>query len=173
MNFSNLDGVSDELFDFIVDEKVDWWEHTVFAGWNNKSNKRKGDIGEKIISDYFTQKGFSVEPPVDPGHDRIIDGFRAEIKFSLAMSPIGDNSPMFNHIAEEKSWDVLILSYVDINTLDLEGCFVFKQDFIDFQECMRRQQGGKKSKNDDYIIAGMNNYLAFANSGYAGNLKIW
>ena len=164
--------LSEQVSTMMEKATYDPWANTVFAGWKTLHNSTKGAIGEQLIEEFFTSKNSVVTPRSDAGHDRIIDGFRTEIKFSLAVNAkTGQNEPIFNHISLEKSWDILILCYVDINDMTLKGCWAFKEDFKDFFHMLKKQQGGKKSDNDDFMIGGMRYYREVFESGYFGDLN--
>ena len=111
-----------ELENFLIESHKNNWIDTPFEKYPEISTKNKGVFGEKVVEKYMELSGYSVESPIDTGHDRIIGGIKTEIKFSLANSPMitGKNSPLrgqklinpdeftFNHIAEGKDWDRLI-----------------------------------------------------------------
>tara|TARA_R110002126_G_scaffold131598_1_gene275448 strand:+ start:32 stop:664 length:633 start_codon:yes stop_codon:yes gene_type:complete len=111
-----------ELENFLIESHKNNWTHTPFEKYPEISTKNKGVFGEKVVEKYMELSGYSVESPIDTGHDRIIGGIKTEIKFSLANSPMiaGKNDTLrgqklinpdeftFNHIAEGKDWDRLI-----------------------------------------------------------------
>ena len=47
-----------------------------------RSSRQKGTIGEKLVSGYLAAKGFDIVRSPDSEADRVINGSRAEIKFS-------------------------------------------------------------------------------------------
>ena len=74
---------------------------------------QKGKFGEKFVENYMTHLGYTVEERHngDPGHDRIIDGKKIEIKFSIANKVNGvprKDRYLINHISLSKDWDRLI-----------------------------------------------------------------
>lgn len=100
--------------------KTDNWRNTLFENYTLLSPKDKGVFGEAYTEEYMRQRGSIVSPPKNSDHDRIIDGYKTEIKFSVANSPtkhgrklIIPNEFMFNHIAKGKDWDRFI--FVGIN----------------------------------------------------------
>ena len=67
--------------------KTDNWRNTLFENYTLLSPKDKGVFGEAYTEEYMRQRGSTVSPPVNSDHDRIIDGFKTDIKFSVANSP--------------------------------------------------------------------------------------
>lgn len=63
-------------------KKDDAWEGSPFAWIAIKKSRQIGAIGEKLVSGYLATKGFDVVRSPDSDADRIINGVRAEIKFS-------------------------------------------------------------------------------------------
>ena len=97
----------------------------IFANYHKLGNKQKGVLGEYFVQEYMKAlKGSTVADPTDTGHDRIIDGYKTEIKFSLANSTrnvININKFIINHVAIGKDWERLILRDVDCGA-DRFGC---------------------------------------------------
>lgn len=58
------------------------WEGSPFAWIKKRSSREIGAIGEKLVSQYLASKGFEIESSPDSKADRLVDGVRAEIKFS-------------------------------------------------------------------------------------------
>lgn len=167
----------------IMKEKIQIWQtnnwtDTPWEDYFLLGPKQKGALGEEFVENFMKRADHLVESPRDPGHDRIINGYRTEIKFSLASSNtkkgeklIDPDSFTFNHIAEDKTWDRFIFFGVNpnisqktrIRTNDplppqIRCYWMEKQDFKQYmksQDCIfKPQQGGKKANNDDYILAG-------------------
>lgn len=161
------------LRSFIENNAYDPWVNTPFEGYVNISPKQKGEFGEQFVERYATIMDLSVEraPTSTAGHDRVIDGYRTEIKFSVAhrddlkrgLGPDGlnikPNCFTFNHIAVEKDWERLL--FVGINGANKSDWVIkwfTKEDFVTELQSpntiFKHQQGGKKSDNDDYMCAG-------------------
>lgn len=155
------------------------WVGTCFEDYPKLGNRQKGDLGELIVENMLRDEGNLVQPPTNKGHDRVVNKKNLEIKFSLASSNtkekdgklIDPDSFTFNHIGLHKDWEILILVGVNpasnqnnVRTTDISSwpeqriVLIEKQDLIQYlknPDCVfSRQQGGKKSKNDDYILAG-------------------
>ena len=74
---------STELRDKYAKEDPGIWEGSPFEWITFRPSRQKGAIGEKLVSGYFSSKGFTVEASPDSEADRVIDGRRAEIKISM------------------------------------------------------------------------------------------
>lgn len=176
-----------EIFEAInMAEKIKLWSANNWIGteWESYhiiSPKHKGAMGEAYVEGYMNRKGSHVTSPINTGHDRIIDGYKSEIKFSLASSNsekkdgklIDIDSFTFNHIAVNKDWDRFIFFGINpnknnprirnksANKPEIRAYFMTKDDFkkhmsINGRHCgvFKPQQGGKNSNNDDYFVSG-------------------
>jgi len=68
--------------DYVDREQEDLWAHSPFDWIRRTSSRRKGKIGEQLVAGWCAAKGFSVSASGDSEADRVIAGFRAEIKLS-------------------------------------------------------------------------------------------
>ena len=132
--------------------------------------KHKGGIGELYVDGILTELGHDVKPRSSEGHDRIIDGWKTEIKFSLASKGETDKFT-WNHLACEKDYERAIL--VGINCFEEDRWKWFcREDFRqNWQEGFSRQQGGQKSENDDYCLLGKANSLF--NLNWIHDMETW
>jgi len=116
------------------------------------------------------QMGYEVSPPTDPGHDRIIDGYKTEIKFSLAVSKgnqIIDDKFIINHVAVGKDWERLIFCGInpqDSRSRRVQMYYFNKEDFADYistgdRTIFKHQQSGSKVGNDDYICSSFDRFI--------------
>ena len=152
------------------------WAGTNWEAHARVPNKAKGSAGETIVKKYLLANGNIIKPRINEGHDAICNDKKLEIKFSMAKSTksksgslIRPNCWMFNHIEMGKDWDILILVginppknwYKAENTGDWEEEIILLVKKEDLQkiyktekwyEIFRRQQGGEKSNNDDWLI---------------------
>jgi len=139
---------------------ADEYKGTPLEGYKYLHPKQKGKIGEIIAQDYMESSGWEVAKPTNPGHDRIIGNIKTEIKFSVA------NPMMINHLSVGKDWERLFFIGLDSpkNIDSPTTFFLFKEDFLDMIDedhpAFRKQQGGKKLNNDDYIVPNVDFLLA-------------
>ena len=164
--------------EFYKKNNVNNWLGTPWEGYIQLGAKQKGVLGEKITETVLGEYGHEVKPPLDTGHDRIVDGLKTEIKFGLAISStkkdgkkIDPDNFMFNHIAVGKNWEIFVFFGVNPektnkNTRKTNDDYpqyrIYTMAKKDFKEHLnkrntypfKKQQGGKKQDNDDYIIAG-------------------
>jgi hypothetical protein len=155
------------LKQYIKNNIQDPWIDTVFKGYVHMDPKQKGDFGEQVVSRYLGNLGFTVEERNEYGHDRIVNGLRTEIKFSLAQkNPKGGIFPnrfVLNHISCKKEWDRLL--FMGINGENkIQVVWFKKTDFSQYvnevkqdEGCVfRKQQGGRLGKNDDFMCNSTN-----------------
>lgn len=155
-----------DLIEYIDTNLYDSWQGTAFQGYRHLGSKQKGNYGESFVSKLFSLHNRRVEPGKENngGHDRIIDGYLTEIKFSLAHTDhkkkcIKPNTFTMNHVSLEKDWERLVFVGINPEPHESYAKFITKQDFArllndeteTFFKYFSRQQGGKKSTNDDYI----------------------
>jgi len=160
------------------------WVGTEWEKYPLLDPKQKGGLGEVIVEEIMKGNKHTVTPPEDPGHDRIVDNKKVEIKFSLANSNsrkdgklIDPDSFMFNHIAIGKNWDVFVFCGINPKKNNPN---IRESDHTDWPEYriytmnkkdlvrhlssgdptpFRKQQGGKKASNDDWIVCGRDGCL--------------
>jgi len=58
------------------------WMGSPFAWIRLHSSRRRGKIGEQLVSGFLAAKGFGVGPASGSSADRLVNGCRVEIKFS-------------------------------------------------------------------------------------------
>lgn len=179
------------------------WKGTIFEDYPALTAKNKGcTVGEPYVSAYMALgHGSVVEPPLHSDHDRIIDGYKTEIKFSLAGKEMLRGEPClmidkfaFNHIAAGKDWDRLI--FMGINPGD-DQCllkehrqnigqprferrcyFMDKKDFVAHlasDDCapFKRQQGGESGENDDYIVSSSRSFYQLIGLPFVKEISEW
>lgn len=66
--------------DYAADQLA--WEGSPFAWIKTRPSRQVGVIGEKLLSGWLATKGFDVARSPDSEADRLVNGVRAEIKFS-------------------------------------------------------------------------------------------
>jgi|TARA_B100001094_G_scaffold24862_1_gene20872 hypothetical protein len=162
------------LQDYINQNTKDPWVGTPFEKYVLVGNKIKGEFGERFVHKYMESKGHDVKraKTSTAGHDRVIDGIRTEIKFSLAIRKkdkngviIGVTKDKFiiNHLACGKDWERFIFCGINPNEDDIRIFYILKADFEAYLKsdgCLFKvQQGGKDSGNDDYICTEVKDLL--------------
>lgn len=159
------------LTSIIRENTIDPWVNTNFKGYVHMSPHAKGEFGERFITILACQEGHDVKHAhsATAGHDRIINGMKIEIKFSLAtrvgkrtgakvQSDYGviTDSFIINHVSKGKDWDRLLFCGINPREKDKRFIWFTRADFTKYVEsgtagCFKIQQGGKKIKNDDYM----------------------
>lgn len=133
------------------------WEGTPFEKYYQIGAKQKGVLGEFIITSFLKSEGMVVVKPENQGHDRIVNNYKTEIKFSCASKRNKDFFFTFNHVSFCKDWERII--FCGING-DLESKIVWfsKEDMKKlFDEgILKHQQAGQENNLDDYCIMGIN-----------------
>jgi len=163
----------------------DPWKGTLMEGYKAMGNKQKGSFGEYVISDMLaTDYNLTVEKPFNASHDRVVQGYKTEIKFSAALTnsktgECDENSFIFNHIAVSKDWDRIIFAGINPDISKSHVVWMDKADFVqahstgEIKNYFSVQQGGKDGGNDDYMLNGVNKFNQFLNSGLARDISTW
>jgi|19_taG_2_1085344.scaffolds.fasta_scaffold106221_2 hypothetical protein len=183
INKLNESLVQDAQWNKLTSHNNRWSLDPVFKDYHKLGNKQKGVLGEEYTERLMLMMGSCVKPPKHTDYDRIIDGYKTEIKFSLAVSDskkdvIIYDKFMINHIAKSKDWDRLL--FVGINppegwnnvkrnksNLSNKRCrayFMEKEDFVKHMKTEKssvfsHQQSGEKGKNDDYICTKFSKFI--------------
>ena len=145
-----------------IDANVqDPWEDTEFKGYVYMSPKQKGEFGERFVSYYMliTDRAVKRAETSTAGHDRIIDGIKTEIKFSLATrnkkGGVNKDKFIINHVSVGKDWERLIFCGINPDEKDARIVFITKEDFeahLKSDNCLFNVLEVCKSIcNDDYI----------------------
>lgn len=163
-----------QLKEFLEKKNDDPWEDTNFAKYVYLSSSCKGSFGELLVEKYMRKKGSVVLPRNNKGHDRVIDGFKTEIKFSLCVRSrkgLKKDNFVINHISKSKDWEKLIFFGINKNYNESKMIWFDKEDFINNIDCFKKQQGGKDANNDDYMYGGdVNHLLMFP---FVKNIDSW
>jgi hypothetical protein len=196
MNITEQIVTSGPIKKYLEESLKNNWTGTPWEPYPLLGTKQKGGAGELIVEEYMIQHGHTVNPPENAGHDRIIDGIKIEIKFSLAHSNtknevklIEPDAFAINHISIGKSWEKLVFFGVNplkdnpnirsredddwpnerIYVMDKEGLskHLQKENVFPFS----RQQGGKKIQNDDWMLTGRKRFLAFTELSFVKEYK--
>lgn len=147
------------LLEFLKPDPDPWQGHPL-EGYVNKNNKVKGKYGELFVETLMTELGYYVSKAKTPGHDKIINSIRTEIKFGVSHRDSKNKGKTltdvfsFNHLSVKKDWDRAILVGININST--YAVWFSKQDFINElskpNTYFMRQQSGKDGGNDDWMF---------------------
>lgn len=176
MNISDLFNQND-ISEYIESRIKNVWKDTPFEKYNLLNNVRKGLVGEKLIKKYMMSMKCPVHRREDVGHDLIINGYKCEIKISLAHDA-EYNVFGLNHISLEKSWERIIFVGINHDLSKSRIVFFKKNELIEYlanqnsqSNIFRHQQGGNKVKNDDYCVLG--NFEKFFNLHFVYDISEW
>ena len=163
------------LQNYIQEKNVDLWINTKYQGYTFLSPKQKGEFGELFVEKFMLSRGSKVFPKLGSGHDRIIDGHKTEIKFSLCnknRNGLREDSFFINHVSIGKDWTRLIFVGINYNESNSRIIWFSKEDFISgIKDLFDRQQGGKKMNNDDYKLSGKIDGLL--NHSLTKSIEVW
>ena len=149
------------LQEYISKNAKDPWIGTPFEGYVHMSPKQKGEFGERFVSKFFELMHCNVKraKTSTAGHDRVVDNYLTEIKFSLATRDknggVKKDQFIINHVSKDKDWERLVFFGINQSQNDSRLIWFTKEDFLTHLEsdenCFASQQGGKSIGNDDYI----------------------
>jgi hypothetical protein len=187
----------DEKWKELTNPNKLWEDDPLFKDYHAISTKQKGMAGEYYVSGFMNHKGHMTKGPISSDHDMIIDGYKTEVKFSLAHTKkqkgdkkIGYDCFIINHVATKKDFERLLFMGINPlescdrvnykNSLALERSrrrllWFTKKDFVKYMNSgknnvFNHQQTGKKGKNDDYMVT---NIKAFANLDFVKGYDEW
>jgi len=154
---------------------VDKYKDTPFAGYAFLTNGKKGALGEEFTSAILSAEGHIVTKRLCAGHDRVVDGIKTEIKFSLADYDDSFKCIM-NHVSVNKDWDRLIYSIINANEEDNKIIWFTKESFVTLlqtTDIFSFQQGGKSVANDDYMVSGKKRILKLIDHPLVKDIAEW
>lgn len=125
------------------------WRGTPVERYYGLNPASKGSKGEEIVSALLTEKGYQVLPGVNSGHNRMVNNIKTEIKIALATNRNTNFECIFNHIGLQKDWEQILFVCVNGDG-QIKGTMFNKGNLP--MELLNRQQGGKRSGNDDYMV---------------------
>lgn len=174
---------SGELRDYIEDNTYDPWKGTSFEGYVFLGSKKQGAYGERFIARLLSVwYGLDVQPPENPGHDRIVGGIKTEFKFTIAhrdcaKQRVNADSFAINHVAFAKDWERLVICAINPIENDSHLVYITKDDFAaemaSDDPVFKRQQGGSKSMNDDFCVAGKIGCTKLFQRPYIKGIDLW
>jgi hypothetical protein len=179
--FTNLS--TDPHWEKLTKLNHNWQNDPIFQTYHKQGNKQKGTNGEYVVENFFRALGKDVVATRDSEYqgtdfDMVVDGYKTEVKFSLANSKgeqINVDRFIINHVGIEKRWDRLVFCGINPegSSTRVHMYFAEKKAFEDyinsfvvlaretndielrkkiFKSCVfKPQQGGFKTLNDDYM----------------------
>lgn len=132
-------------------KQISIWDGSTFELIRTISSPRaKGAIGEKLTSDVMTHLGHVVTKPSNSGHDRIIDGYKTEIKLSTTW----DNRLDTFTWQQIRNQDYDRIIFIGVNPYDISFYWAEKSDLVThiFGNDHYRQHAGKNGGQDLYWI---------------------
>lgn len=171
------------LRSYIEDNLSDPWTGTLLQGYVHLSPLQKGEFGERLVSKLLELKDMHVVRPSQTfsGFDRLIDGIKTEIKFSVALRDgsgnVSKDSFFVNHVSKDKDWErVIFLGLNDAYGLENRFMFFTKEDFVENVDSesspFRVQQSGNKGGNDDYFVPSANT-IKFLSCSWIRHIDEW
>ena len=153
------------LKQYIQENARDPWRGTPFEGYAFMNPKQKGEFGERFATKLLEKAGHTVERAhsATAGYDRLVNGERVEIKFSLAnrdrvTGGVKKDVFVLNHVSKDKEWSRLLFVGVNPKEEDLRLVWFTRPAFREYTTnasagklLFNLQQGGKKVKNDDWM----------------------
>lgn len=122
---------------------------TILEQYKWIESRQRGSFGELYIQELCKDMNYICLDRTHTDHDMVINGVKAEIKFSVSMN---GKSFTFNHITKNKDYDRLILVGVDTKC-NVEIGWITRETAIEYidKKIMVPGQSGKNGNNDDYI----------------------
>ena len=153
-----------ELRAYVDANTSDPWENTPFEGYAFMNPKQKGEFGERFATKLLQQAGHKVERAhtSTAGYDRLVNGKKVEIKFSLANRDkrnggVKKDVFVLNHVSMAKDWERLLFIGINPDEADVRVVWFTRRAFCGHiaaptgKRLFNLQQGGKKVKNDDWM----------------------
>lgn len=150
--------ISKEIVNVLNKEYENPWKGTYLENYFFLSPATKGTVGEKFISKILENNGFSVLKRINSGHDRIVNGKKAEFKFAITSNRNNLWHCIFNHTSWNKDWEIIY--FCCINGDENIRLVSFTKEELP-SDLFQHQQGGKNSDNDDYFCQGERTSMLF------------
>ena len=130
-----------------LEPENDIWADSPFAWIRKLPSRTVGAIGEKIVSEWASEKGFVVQRTGDSDADRFINGKRIEIKFSTLWSGFGGYK--FQQIRDQ-NYDFCFC--LGVSPYSVQAWFIPKRELMFLRPGLSHQHGGVDG-NDTFWLA--------------------
>ena len=162
---------SSKIKDFISENVSEYprLEGTEYEGYHLLGHKKKGDLGELIVTNKMQEFGYKVTPPkmYNDTWDKIIDGFETEIKLSVGATK--DDKFMINHVKTKLSWERFIFYGVNIDKPSRFVCCTKE----DMEKCWEETDLWKRQEGDDDKMLTGANVIKWINSPFCRDITTW
>lgn len=129
-----------------IDPGNDPWANSPF-GWIRKLPSRTvGAIGEKIVSAWSEEQGFRVARTGDSDADRLINGYRVEIKFSTLWTGLGGFK--FQQIRDQ---DYEYCFCLGVSPDAVQAWFIPKAELMRLRPGLSHQHGGSAGQDTFWL----------------------
>lgn len=158
--------------DFVIDTTTyaSWKKHKESSIWKNSlfecfhdipSPRSKGAEGERLIEEFMISTGHKVERAKSSDYDRIISGYKTEIKTSTTWNNT-ENKFTWQQIRNQ---DYERIIFLGINPNNIKIYWASKTDLIKyvFSVDYFRQHAGKSGKQELYWLQGIDKLDWFRN----------
>lgn len=141
-----LVALADGLKDEYPMEPESSWLQSPFGWIRERSPRSKGAIGEKLVAGWCAARDINVLRSPDREADRIVEGFRTEIKFSTAWPDY-----RFQQIRDQ---DYQLLVCLGVSPFTAHA-WVFEKEFLisntGLLPGLRRQHGGQEGRDTAWL----------------------
>lgn len=138
------------------------WKHSLFECFHDiPSPRSKGAEGEKLVEEFMSSLGHTVIRAKSSDYDRVISGYKTEIKTSTTWN--GTKDKFTWQQIRNQDYDRII--FLGINPNDINLYWATKQDLVKnvFSIDSFRQHAGKNGKQELYWLQGINKLSWFRN----------
>jgi len=117
--------LSQSMMEDYLDSDDTSWANSPFDWIRSRPSRQRGAIGELLVSGFLASKGFDVTRSPDSEADRVVEGYRIEIKFSTRWA-----SGVYKlQQIRDQNYDVLIC--LGVSPLEASMWALSKQEVMD------------------------------------------
>ena len=153
--------------EYQTEEDLNWLQSPF--GWiKSQTSRRKGAIGEKLVAGWCAARDLNVLRSPDAEADRVLEGFRTEIKFSTLWA---NQTYKFQQIRDQ---DYQLLVCLGISPFTAHA-WVFEKEFLvsntGLVAGLSHQHGGAEGRDTAWLSVSPTNVHPWMNA-YGGDLGI-